>query len=385
MSAKKYTLGIDATNLRRGGGRTHLIELLHSMSPLEYNIHKVIVWGGKETLASLDNREWLNKINPSALDGNIIQRTLWQRFSLSQAARDENCDILLVPGGSYSGNFKPVVTMCRNMLPFEWKELKRYGWSLFTFKLLLLRLTQMRTFKKSDGVIFLTKYAQNIVLDAINTTEGKESIIPHGLNSRFNIPPRSQKNIEEFSKKNPYRIIYVSIIDEYKHQWHVVEAVSIIRKQGLPVVLDLVGPANPAALIKFNKAIVSHDPKGEWVNYHGAIPFNELHVHYEQADLGLFASSCENMPNILLETMTSGLPIACSNQGPMPEILGNAGIYFDPEQPKDIAYALNELIQSSRLRAEKSQESFQLAQNFSWNKCSDETLNFLEKIAIENR
>ena len=41
------------------------------------------------------------------------------------------------------------------------------------------------------------------------------------------------------------------------------------------------------------------------MHYHGAVPFNELHHHYAQADLGLFASSCENMPNILLKRLTA--------------------------------------------------------------------------------
>ena len=59
---------------------------------------------------------------------------------------------------------------------------------------------------------------------------------------------------------------------------------------------------------------------------------DDLHQKYLDADLGLFASSCENMPNILLETMGAGLPIACSNRQPMPEILKNGGEYFDPEK-----------------------------------------------------
>ena len=57
------------------------------------------------------------------------------------------------------------------------------------------------------------------------------------------------------------------------------------------------------------------------------------------------------MPNILLEGMESGLPIACSNRNPMPEALGDAGVYFDPEIVDDIARALRELIDSHTLRA----------------------------------
>ena len=374
---KPYTIGIDATNLRAGGGVTHLMELLRAAQPAEHGVDHIVVWGGEPTLKALEAQPWLRKRNPSALDKGLLQRTLWQRYRLSQAARDEGCDVLFVPGGSYAGNFHPVVTMSQNLLPFEMHELRRYGWTSFTFKLLLLRLVQARSFRKTDGVIFLTEYARDVVLRVTGKLRGQTCIVPHGLNPRFNKAPKLQRAIAEYDDANPYRVLYVSIIDEYKHQWHVVEAVAALRKQGLPVVLDLVGPAYPAALKRLNQTIDRVDDERRWVHYSGAIPFNELHLRYAQADLGLFASSCENMPNILLETMASGLPIACSNRGPMPEVMGQAGVFFNPEQPEDIARALRELIESPQTRTELARASFEQVQEYSWLRCADETFRFL--------
>ena len=115
-----------------------------------------------------------------------------------------------------------------------------------------------------------------------------------------------------------------------------------------------------------------------------SIPFNELHLRYAEADLGLFASSCENMPNILLETMASGLPIACSKRGPMPEVLGQAGVLFNPEQPEDIARALRESIESPQTRTELARASYGRVQEYSWLRCADETFRFLARIARES-
>ena len=58
-----------------------------------------------------------------------------------------------------------------------------------------------------------------------------------------------------------------------------------------------------------------------------------------RSDLFIFASSCENLPITMLEAMASGIPICCSNRGPMPEVLGREGCYFDPEVPASIALA----------------------------------------------
>ncbi|MCR4308144.1 MAG: glycosyltransferase family 4 protein [Candidatus Berkelbacteria bacterium] len=378
------TIGIDATNLRGGGGVTHLVELLRIAQPAALGIERVVVWGGTPTLKSLDNLPWLDKRVPPELDKGLLQRTLWQRFRLSQAARDDGCDVLFVPGGSYSGNFHPVVTMSQNLLPFEMPELRRYGWSLVRLKLLLLSFTQTRSFRNAEGAIFLTNYARDVVLRVTGKLIGQACIVPHGLNPRFNMQPKPQHVIAEYDDAHPYRVLYVSIIDQYKHQWHVVEAVAALRKQGLAIVLDLVGPAYLPALRRLNATIDCVDRERRWVHYHGAIPFNELHLHYAQADLGLFASSCENMPNILLETMASGLPIACSNRGPMPEVLGDAGVYFDPEQSGDIARALRELIASPKLRAEKAKASFLKAQDYSWERCALDTFAFLAAVAAKH-
>ena len=374
---RPLTIGIDATNLRGGGGVTHLLELLRVEQPLKHGIERIVIWGSKSTLNMCCNRSWLDKKTPSMLDKGLLKRTFWQRFRLAQAARDEGCDLLFVPGGSYAGDFYPVVTMSQNLLPFETNELRRYGWTLFTLKLLLLRFIQSASFKKADGVIFLTQYARNVVLGFIGKLQGKTRIIPHGLNTRFYKEPKLQRPIADYDDAQPYRILYVSIIDQYKHQWHVVDAVAALRKLGMSIVLDLVGPAYPPALRRLNAAIDRVDADQSWVYYHGSIPFNELHYRYAEADLGVFASSCENMPNILLETMASGLPIACSNKGPMPEVLGEAGGYFSPEQPESIAHAMRELIETPLLRTELARASYECAQQYSWQRCADETFGFL--------
>ena len=377
--AKAHIIGIDATNLRGGGGVTHLIELLRVANPKVHEFERIVLWGGSATLNLVEDRPWLDKRSPSALDKGLLQRTFWQSHCLSKAAGAESCAVLFVPGGSYAGDFQPVVTMSQNLLPFEMLELRRYGWTLLMFKLMLLRLTQSRSFRKANGVIFLTEYARSKILGVIGTISGQTSIIPHGLSPRFNKAPKPQQDISEYDNARPYRILYVSIIDQYKHQWCVVEAVSILREQGFPIVLDLVGPAYPPALQRLNAKIDIMDPERHWVHYHGAIPFDALHHQYLQADLGLFASSCENMPNILLETMASGLPIACSNRGPMPEMLGDSGVYFDPEQPQSIVEALLILVKSAPLRTELAQSSYSLAQKYSWQNCADETFGFLNE------
>lgn len=374
-------IGIDASNLRGGGGVTYLFELLRVANPYAFNISRVVVWSGKDTLLKIEDKEWLLKVYDPLIDYSLPTRIFWQRFKLKQIAKKYLCDLLFVPGGLDISGFVPIVTLSQNLLPFEMKELMRYRFSLTTLRLLLLRSWQSNTFRKSSGVIFLTQYAETSVLRVTGKLQGQIKTIPHGISSRFQSFPKRQRVISTYSSENPYRILYVSIVNQYKHQWCVVEAISILRRAGLPIELDLVGPAYPPSLIKLEKSIEKWDSAHKWVRYHGAIPYHLLHDIYVSSDLGVFASSCENMPIILMEMMASGLPLACSNCGPMPEILGDAGVYFDPELPIDIARVIQVLVDSPELRRSLAIKSYQQVQQYSWKRCADETFEFLKTIA----
>jgi len=374
-------LGIDGSNIRGGGGVTHLVEMLRVARPIVHGFSKIVVWSGQGTLNRIENRPWLVKSHQPILDKSLLHRIFWQSFMLSKLARAAGCNVLFVPGGSYAGDFRPMVTMSRNLLPFEWRELRRYGWSLMTLKLLILRLIQSSTFRRANGLIFLTQYARDAVMRIIKSAAGRTTIIPHGLNDQFSNKPREQKPISQYSNDQPFRILYVSVIDLYKHQLYVAEAVVKLRKSGLPVVLDLVGPASTPVLKRLRQMLGMIDPAGVCVRYSGIVPYGELYLRYNKAELFLFASSCESFGQILLEAMCAGLPIACSNRSAMPELLGNAGFYFDPERPDDIAHALRELINSPELRARLAQASFDLAEAYSWTRCAKETFGFISQVA----
>jgi glycosyltransferase involved in cell wall biosynthesis len=79
--------------------------------------------------------------------------------------------------------------------------------------------------------------------------------------------------------------------------------------------------------------------------------------------------------------MAAGVPIACSDRGPMPEVLGEAGVYFDPEQPQQIADALGRLARDAALRARLAQAAWLGAQAYSWGRCARDTFAFVAQVA----
>ena len=378
-------LGIDASNIRprgrSGGTVTHLVEILRAGQPEEHDIERVTVWCGRRTLEQLPRKPWLRLIHERLLDGPLPGRLLWQHTKLAKLAK-QDCDVLFVPGGLYMDGFRPFVAMSQNLLPFEPVERRRYGLSWAGIRLYLLEYGQIATFRRAAGVIFLTETARQAIESYTGSLPGRTAIIPHGIADDFRRPPKKQQPLSEYSQSRPFRWLYVSTVALYKHQWHVVEAVARLRNEGVPLTLDLVGPADPLALRRLRQVVKRVDPGEDFVHYRGPVPYTELASYYHQADGFVFASSCENMPIILLEAMASGLPIACSKRSPMPEVLGDAGVYFDPEQPETIVGALYSLGESADLRELCARSAYERAQGYSWDRCARRIFGFIAEAAL---
>jgi glycosyltransferase involved in cell wall biosynthesis len=273
--------------------------------------------------------------------------------------------------------------MSQNILPFDFNEIKRYGFSWRSLKFILLRLTQSSSFLMADGVIFLNRYAIQKIKHVTGELSGMTAIIPHGISRRFMLgSSKRHRDSSEFNMLAPCKILYVSSVEAYKHQWVVAKAIAQLRLEGYWITLKMVGPAG-GGIGKLNKSLNQLDPQRQFLRYLGPVNYENLHATYLEADIGVFASTCENMPITLLEYMAAGVPVACSNKGPMPEILGDAGMYFDPEDIDSIKFALIELINSSDMRSTLSAAAFRRVQSYSWEKCGDQTLKFLADVVSE--
>lgn len=311
---------------------------------------------------------------------------MWgQQFVLPGMASEVGCTVLFSPGGTLPSHCSvPMVTMSQNMLPFEPDRAALFGsWSWLKLKMRMLRISQGRSFRRAQGVIFLTEYAKKAVTEALGGLTGASALVPHGIESRFLMRPRPQRPAQTFILR-PLRLLYVSIQAPYKHHAELMQAVAQLRLQGRSVELQMVGSNSDMYGAAVRRRRMELDPKQSFLHDLGHVNFEQLHELYQQVDAFVFASSCENLPNILIEAMAAGLPIACSDRGPMPDVLGDAGVYFDPESPKSIVQAITKLGDDPVLRAELAQRAWKRAQKYSWARCARETLDFIAQVAQQN-
>jgi glycosyltransferase involved in cell wall biosynthesis len=235
-------------------------------------------------------------------------------------------------------------------------------------------MVQNRAFRFADGVIFLTEYASGVIQRSCGQLK-RVVCIPHGVGVEF----KKTQRLKSWPKDNeqPIQCLYVSNAEMYKHQWIVVRAIALLRVRGHNITLKLVGGGSGRAQQRLDAEIAVLDSIGSFVTQTDFVPQSELPSLLANSDIFIFASSCENMPVTLLEAMAVGLPIACSDRGPMPEVLTEGGVYFNPEDAESIASAVNELIVNDALRLRVSTEAKALSEKYSWARCAVETFGFI--------
>ena len=367
-------VGVDASRNRSGGAKGHLVGILRDGDPLAHGIEQVHVWSYKSLLDALPERPWLVKHNPPELQQSLLRQAWWQYRHLPAEIVRNRCDIMLNTDAGTVGRWRPWVVMSRDMLSYEPGEMWRYGLSKALLRLVLLRYVQARSLRKADRSIFLTGYAARVIQGVIGPCP-QVSVIPHGIGAEFRDVARDRP----WPEQGPIRCLYVSNAAMYKHQWSVVRALGALRRKGYPVQLVLAGGGAGKAQQWTDEAIAEVDPGREFIETLGHVAHARLPTLLASADLFVFASSCENMPNTLVEAMAVGLPIACSARGPMPEVLQDGGTFFDPENVDSIAEAVEKLIVDPSLRVSCAAKAKTLSQQYSWKRCAEETWAALVK------
>jgi glycosyltransferase involved in cell wall biosynthesis len=369
-------IGIDASRNRSGGTYAHMVGLISELIPSDHGITEIHVWSHKNLLEEIPDMPWLTKHNPKFLEKNIFLQLFWQRFLLKTALERNHCMLVFNTTASSIGKFKPNVTLSQDMLPFEPGEMERYKFGLGRLRLFCLKVLYVRALRFSSSVIFLTNYASNMIQKVTGTIKHSK-IIPHGVNNSFR-----EINLYRPWPDNPseeIKCVYVSSAAPYKHQWHVVRAIKMLRNKGLPITLNLVGGGSGYSQKRLDREIELSDPMHEFVTQQPFVHIDAIPTVLSESNIFIFASSCENMPITLIEGMASGLPIACSNRGPMPEVLADGGTYFDPEEPSSIADAIQSLIEDPALRVKSIEISRKISEKYLLKTNSRETFDFLVK------
>lgn len=204
-----------------------------------------------------------------------------------------------------------------------------------------------RPARKAELVVTVSAFAKQGIVRHLGIPADRVRVIPLAV------------NIDEFTPNLGVRgdfVLYPARGWKHKNHLALVEAMRILRSTRPGMRLVLTGGA-----------LESLGDLPDWVEVRGNVPRAELRELYRSASVLAFPSLYEGFGLPPLEAMASGCPVAASDEGSLPEVCGDAAVYFDPKDPADIAHGILEAIARS---GELAEAGLARVREFSWSRCA---------------
>lgn len=361
--ARPVRVLINAIHARAGGGLTYLRGILPPLAAdPRLDVHLCLQRDQDVSDIQVPESIAVHRVN--GLHG-FFGRLISEQVLVPLLARRIDADTTLSPA-----NYGPLLTrrpviMLRNTLDVEKTEprlAKRvYWWGL--------RAATALSLATGRAAIAVSSYAGNALGGNGKRTKDRITVVHHGVSNAFHAPPADAER-ENF---------LLAVADSYiqKNLIGLVEAFARIAPHHPDIDLRIAGrPVDAdyhATLLKRIEQLGLSDR----IVHMGPQDTSDLAQLYRTCRAFVFPSFAETFGNPLVEAMRSGAVIACSNATAMPEIAGEAAIYFNSADPIDMAAKLDQILTDEALRARLAKASIARAGTFSWEKAAQQTADVL--------
>lgn len=256
---------------------------------------------------------------------------------------------------------KKMVTTFHDMNFLKYQEMYQYnfchpkGWMVSA---------QRKSIARADKTIAISDATKNDLINYWDINPEKIKVIHHGVdkNKIQNLP--LDRIVD-----SPY-LLFVGDRAGYKNFNRFLTAFSFLAQKNPRLKLICTGKGFDASEVKLLEKLnvaqsVLHISANE----------RTMAQLYRDAEFFVYPSLSEGFGMPVLEAMVYDCPVALSNTSCLPEVAGNAGLYFDPYQIDDIFLKISQLLESKDLRNNLIDLGQQRLSNFSWEKSAKEHLD----------
>jgi glycosyltransferase involved in cell wall biosynthesis len=301
------------------------------------------------------------------------RRAAWVRgeqLLLPRRAEQAGIDILhsLASTAPATGSFARVVTIHDVIYRIHPEA---HGW-----RTLALRGLIPLAARRSHRIIAPSEATRRDLVDWLGVREEKIDVVPNGVG----LPPAQEWVSEaEIRRRHglgdrPY-VLTVSLKRPNKNLERLLDALALVPAERRPL-LVLAGHATA-----YQEQLIAHAARVgvtadtrflDWV------PPSELEGLYHASTFLVFPSLYEGFGLPVLEAMTRGVPVACSNRGALAEVADDAALTFDPFDARSMADAIERLLADPQKRERLSRAGTANAARFSWSETARKTLESYE-------
>lgn len=308
-----------------------------------------------------------------------IEKVMWEQVTGPGAARKTGVDLYHVPYFAPPLFPRtPTVVTIHDVIPLRLPDYQPDS------KVKLYMNMVARAAHRATMVITISQHAKQDIMEALRLPANKIRVI--SLAAGDECQPITDTNVlaearQRYGLGERY-IFYLGGLDRRKNVPALIRAFAHVYHQVGDPDLQLLISGNPDK----QRGALFPDPRpvAADLGMDGQILFRfvkdeDKPAIYSAARLFVFPSLYEGFGLDPLEAMSCGAPVVCSNRTSLPEVVGDAALTVDPEDPQALTDAMTRVLKDEQLRTDLQARSLQQAARFNWRKTATETLSVYEE------
>jgi glycosyltransferase involved in cell wall biosynthesis len=248
----------------------------------------------------------------------------------------------------------------------------------FYFKHLLPRLLN-----NASIIIAVSKTTKNDIIHFFGCDEAKVHIVYNGYDDKHYRTVTLKPNVIASRYKVSNYLLAIGPTYPHKNFEFLIDTynrLSPATRKAFPLLVA--GGKNPyLAKIKEKVALLGLSNE---IHFTGYVPAEMMPSLYQEAHALIFPSLYEGFGFPLLEAMACGCPVLTSNTASMPEVCGNAAMYFSPDDEEELLTAINTITVCTDKRNELIEKGLERAKLFSWQKAAKTLKEIIDTHFITN-
>ncbi len=372
VNRQKPLIGLDARMSDHPGIGRYIRELCRALLEVNKNGQPFCFLGDSKIYDRLGLSAYASKTQTRETKSEIY--SLGEQVEIPLKAR--GFSLLHVPHFNipifYSGRL--VVTVHDLIYLHETGAAKNKAASLMT------RFYLKQVCKKAAAILTVSEYTKNDLLNSFPGLSPERVHVTYEAASGAFWPldksdPVLAAASQKFSLKKPM-ILYVGALRPHKNVTTLIQAVENLNAtKQTEAMLVLAGKSGT-----WDATLLRKIQASPFINYLGAVSDEELRALYNLADVFVFPSLREGFGLPVLEAMACGTPVISSNRSSLPEIVGDAGLLFDPTRVDALEELLYNVLKNNELQNKMRANGIEQAKKFSWANTASRTEEVYDKV-----
>lgn len=308
---------------------------------------------------------------------SLTYRTFWTQLRLPVELFSHRPEILHVPAGQKIPPYRPCKTIV-TIHDIAFLTFKNYFHPSIRWR--SIKFTRYAV-RHADKIIAISESTKKDILNFYGVKPDRVVVIYHGVEDIY----RPINDVDQINKsRGKYNLgsnymLFVGVLQPRKNIPRLIRAFnSFIKNKKKDCQLVIAGKKgwlyddifHTTKILKIEDRVI----------FPGYVPIEDMPALMSGARLLVLPSLYEGFGIPLLEAMACGTPVIASNVSSIPEVVGDAGLLFDPYNEEEIAQAMFDVLSNESLRSEMIKKGLERAKLFSWEKAARQTLSVYEEV-----